>query len=314
MTAPLVLGVSPYHLTGPSPAAMAALLFADYAVTIVPTPPGEPDRNRARRAAETVPRFVELVDRWRWSVPLWLEGVLRADHAGEDPSQHVHEMVRAIETRDDLEPLRRFLHPDRDADDRVWLDAVASDLLRGGPDPGLAVPVTAALDVFCAESSLTAVRCDPTSVAERAEAKLADRIARVAAPGFIECSAERLLEARDLLAPELGALRAGLAASAPQADLRAAADAYARAFEAHRERLHRVEDEADPRVRSAIFSLEFARLPADAALQSSVLAAVATGAARASRRPPEPPNGTPAPGAPLSAVFVRVVGRPAAVA
>lgn len=303
---PLILGLSPYHLAGPSPAAIVSLLIADRVVTVVPTPPGEPDRARARRAAESIPRFVELVDRWRWSVPLWLDGVIRGDLDNQDPARGVHDVVREIGERDDLAPLRPFLHRGRDADDMLWLDAIASDLLRGGPDPGLAVPVTAALDTFCAHAGVLAARCEPKSIAERTEAKFARRRARLAVPGFLECTAERLLEARDLLEPELRGLRVALMTGATENACRQAAEAYTSAFESHADRLTRVDDDLDPRIRTAWISLELVELPADAALRSSVHAARAPEIAQSRRQPTSvlpPPPGT------LDAVFIRVIGR-----
>ncbi|MEQ8769592.1 MAG: hypothetical protein RIB60_03675 [Phycisphaerales bacterium] len=303
---PLTIGLSPYHLAGPSPAAVVSLLIADRVVTIVPTPPGEPDRARARRKAESIPRFVELVDRWRWSVPLWLDGVLRGDLDGDDPARGVHDVVRDIADRDDLTPLRPFLHRGRDADDRLWLDAIASDLLRGGPDPGLAVPVTAALDAFCARTGALAARCEPNSIAERAEVKLARRRARVAFPAFLGCTAERLLEARDLLEPQLRALRVAITTGAAEPACRAAADALAEAFESHADHLTRVVDDLDPRTRTAWVSVELSELPADAALRSSVHAAMAPEVGRLRRAPTAvlaPPAGS------LDAAFIRVVGR-----
>lgn len=301
---PLVLGVSPYHLTGREPAAMASMLLADRAVTIVPTPPGEPDPARARRTAERVPRFVELVDAWSWSVPLWQAGVIGASHAGDDPAHAVHAVARDIHEREHLADLRPFLRHAPDADDAHWLDAIARDLLKGGPDPALVVPVIAALDRLCAHSAIPAVRSAPASLAEKAEARLARPLFRVAVPALVACSAERLLEARDALAAPLRSLRLAVldATAGEAARVREAGAAYARAFEAARDDLTRPEDDDLPRVRHAMLALEGVRLPADAALRSSV-AAARSALGRGGGAPFAAPDDA------LAALVVRVIGR-----
>ncbi|MEZ6317796.1 MAG: hypothetical protein R3B49_03430 [Phycisphaerales bacterium] len=302
---PLVLAVSPYHLTGREPAAMASLLLADRVVTMVPTPPGEPDPTRARRTAERVPRFVELVEAWSWSVPLWREGVVCAHHDGDDPALEVHRVATDITERDELTDLRPFLRHAPVVDDRHWLDAIARDLLKGGPDPSLVVPVVAAMDRLCAHAGLVAVRSTPTSLAEQAESRLGRTLFRVAAPALVACSADRMLEMREALEAPLRALRRAIlgAMTDDEDHLRDAAAVLSRAFDAARDDLTRPEDDDDlPRVRAAMVSIEGVRLPTDAALRS-IVAAARSALGRSTGTPFAPADDA------LGAIIVRVIGR-----
>ena len=100
-----------------------------------------------------------------------------------------------------------FMREDLFEDEHHYLDAIAYDVLRGGPDPAICVPVNAGLDRFAAMHRLVVARSAPRSVAQKAEFELATRGFALVLPVFLQASGQRLLLARDLLADVLGDLR-----------------------------------------------------------------------------------------------------------
>ncbi len=313
---------------------MAALLLSDEAVTLRPSPAGaEGDASYAdvRRAAGALPRFYQFMESWQWSMPLWRTGVLNAGSGGEDAASDVGDVCEAIAAQDRLAPLRPLMRRDWLDDRARYLDAVAGDLLRGGPDPAVSVPLAAAIDRFSARHGLVVVRSAATSVAQKAEARLAQRLVAFAVPVLDQAEGDRLLEARRELAPELASLRAALAelvrlvqhgATGTDAGVRAleahvsgAAREYASAFGAVTAELTRTDDPDDARVTQAMVAVTLVRLPTDAVLRSSAAAARAyLGPATPPRRPPGAASATLPVHAPeaghLVAAMVKTIGRP----
>jgi hypothetical protein len=320
------IAVSPYHLTTREPAAAAALLLGGSIVTMLPGREGGPAGGtldgpaEAAGAAARVPRYLDFMQSWRWTVPLWHAGVIGAAWCGEDASGDVRGVCEAIAADEGLACLRGFLRPELLESGERYLEAVSRDVLKGGPDPGVSVPVAAGMDRFAGRHGMMVFRSEPTSVAQRAEERLGERVFSVAVPVLLQASAERYLLARELLGEELEDLRAELAGAAEGAlagrrngsvaGLASAARAYAAAFEAERGELlsgPKSDDEEDVRAVEGMVVLTGVVLPGDAALTSSVAAlrAVTPGLAAA----PANAGNLPARAGPFFTVLVRVVGR-----
>lgn len=297
--------VSPYHVTSREAPAMVALLLCDRVVTMMPAPEGEGARAGAERLAERVPRYARLIEAWRWSVPLWECGVLVGDIAGRTPGEAVHEAHGQIMSGADYSALRPLIC--EYADDGIYLRALAHDLLRGGPDPALTIPMAAGLDRFAARHGLAVARSHPVSLAQRQEERLWSPVACLALPVVLEGRAERVIEARELLCEEFGVLRGALSsvcAGADGAELRGAASAYRRAFARVADQL--VEPDPDE-VRTVLgeVSVRVVEMSSEAALLASVRAA-----ASIAREPAPGASGVIAlAGGRTVSLIVRVLGR-----
>ena len=276
------IAVSPYHLTTREPPAMAALLLGDEVVTMRPAPEG--GRDAAETAAEALPAYRALLESWGWTTALWRDGVIGAQADSDDPSDDVLDCLAELHSDDrmaELRPLLRFM-----GDTDRFLEIAAGDLLRGGPDPGVSVPVAAGLDRFASRHGLVVARAHPVSVAQRAEERIGKRLGSFAVPVLIEAEGPRLLEARVVLAGSLDALRAEFDSACERAwvgravepdPLRTTARAMTAAFEAARAHLTRPDDESGRCVRAATVSCTLVRMPADAVFVSSLAAARAMG-------------------------------------
>lgn len=265
------IGVSPYHLTTREPPAMAALLLATEVVTAVPGPVGVHAAVAARSAATRAPAFRELVRSWAWSKDLWQEGVLRSDVDGYEIIQEALGVLHAIRTDPRYAPLRRLMRDVGDED--VYLNAVAADLLKGGPDPGVLLPLSAAIDRVGAAHAMGVARSRAISVAQRAELRMLRDARSFVLPIFLQADATRILHARDVLLTRLEDLRGQLAALAAQErapGLERAMAAYASAFEQAREDLFDDATSDEVRAIEGAVSITLGFLPSDAVLRSSL--------------------------------------------
>jgi len=278
MTAPLVMSISPYHLTSREAPAMAALLLADECVTLLPTPEG--GREEAERVAADAMVYHSMIASWRWSVPLWESGVLLpAPEAAGDAKA----AAMRIDRDERFGPLRPLMNRAVFEDESVYLQAVSHDVLKGGPDPALLVPLCAGLDACSARRGIVSARAEAKSVAQRAEARLSRRVAACVVPVLVQADGSRVMEARAELGPELSELRSAIVEmtgpaltdpeSAPdparKQRLMDAARVYTAAFEAVHLELTRCDDPDDARVLYAPVSVQFVSMPQDAALVSS---------------------------------------------
>lgn len=284
----MLIAVSPYHITTREPAAVAAFLLARRVVTLLPAPFGTgptAQRDQVEAAAASVPRYLEFMNSWRWTIPLWEAGVVGPGLDGEDAVRDVRAVCESIEADERLSRLRVFMRPELWETEEGYLEAVARDLLKGGPDPGITVPLAAGLDRFATRHGLAVARSSPTSVVQRAEARLGERIFACAVPVLLQASGEKLLEAREVLEPELDDLRdvmedvaeldpgtANGELDVARGELAQAARAYAVAFEEHRDVLMRVEDQDELHVVTGMVSVTGMMLPSDAVLTSSMTA------------------------------------------
>lgn len=331
----MLFAVSPYHITTREPAALAAFLLARGVVTLLPAPGGSGGdstaggngsrRDRAREAAVSVPRYLEFMESWRWTVPLWEAGVVAAGLGGEDAVGDVRAVCESIEGDERFSRLRVFSKPELWETEEGYLEAVARDVLKGGPDPAITVPLAAGMDRFAARHGLVVARSAAISVVQKAEERLGRRVFAVAAPVLLQASAERLVAARVMLEAELDDMRgamedvAALEATAANGEmdeamsaLAQAARAYAAAFEESREALLKVEDEDELHVVAGMVSLTGMVLPCDAVLRSSMTALGAISPVLG----PAPARATNLPmavdamaGAPFLSVVVKVLGR-----
>jgi hypothetical protein len=204
-------------------------------------------------------------------VPLWREGVLCGSLEGEGFESDIADACRRIADEERFADLRPLIRAEVFEDPAEYVQAVAADLLKGGPDPALSVPIAAALDKFAARHGAFVARASATSIAQRAEEQLGAPVVSVGLPILLRASADRLLEARDRLACPLTELRAALnGTEGGSSGVREAAREYAAAFDAQRESLTEPDD--GHRAVAGTVMIGFRRLPVDAVLRSSVAA------------------------------------------
>jgi len=287
--------LSPYHLTTKEPPAMAALLLAERVVTFIPAPLSGNDNESLGRAVELSPSYLRFMDSWRWSMPLWDSGIVCAAFRNADASGDIRHVCSALSTDERFTPLRALMHEDLFEDEKRYLDAVSHDLLKGGPDPGVSLPVSAALDRFGCRNSLVVMRAHPTSVAQRAEEKLSKRLFTIAIPAVVQSDASRLATYRKELHEPLADLRKAMSDAAREsyrdadepldretlAEIDHAARAYAMEFDALREDMALDAQDDEVRLIDATVTLSMTAAPVDAVLRSGLTAMRAlTGAPR----------------------------------
>jgi len=106
---------------------------------------------------------------------------------------------------------------------------LSEDLAKGGPDPGLSVPMLGGLDAFASSVGGVAVRAGSGgaggrsvsgpgaywrgSVAQRAEAILAQPVFSVGIPVYTQADGETILETRRAIEGPLAALRSAMVAT-----------------------------------------------------------------------------------------------------
>lgn len=268
------LVVSPYHLTSRELPAMAALLLGERVFTLVPAPASPFDPASVRSAALS-PHYRRFVESWRWCEELWREGVLNAELRGSGPIGDVMESCAVIDRHANYAELRTLMRPALFDSEHEYLSAVAIDLLRAGPDPGISIPIAAGLDRFASRHRLVVARPEPVSLVQRLESRASDRRAGIAIPVLTQADAETLLMAREELEAELSDLRSAIASalSGDSSPLLPTAEAYTRAFSTARDQLVHPRDRDSTRTVDAFVSIWFAEHDCDAALRASVDAA-----------------------------------------
>ncbi|MEL6498516.1 MAG: hypothetical protein AAF937_03740 [Planctomycetota bacterium] len=268
----MIAALSPYLLTTREPAAMVAMLLADHVVTVVPSPDGVATRETVGRAAGSIPSYLELLESWSWSMPLWQAGAIASDFEGDDAIDDIRAALVQIETDDRFAAMRPLMHAALEDTGEVYLRRFADDLLKAGPDPAISVPVAAGLDRYAGRLGLIVVRGEPSSVAAKQESGLMRTIARFAVPALMQAGGQRLLVAREELRDELDALRDAID-DGDEGSIRTAAGAVNDAVERIAEDLTRVTDPDEPRTILGMASVTLAELPAEAVQRSSCLAA-----------------------------------------
>ena len=279
---------------------MVGLLYFDRVFTYLPVPGAGESRDDIRAALRMSPRYERLLESWRWSVPLWRAGViasrLEPSTPAADPAIEIAGATARIESAPPFKVVAGFLHKQmfRAGDTATLslgprpLDAVSADLLKGGPDPGISVPIVAGLDQFAGRHGLVAVRSGgvgqrrggvASSLAQRAEERLAPTLLTVAVPVLSQCGANTLLAARAATKPlrlafdtalkNLVAERTPAAAAATRAAARALADGLAAFFTP----LEGKDDDSGKQVRSTFVRAALSIMPPDASLIAACAAA-----------------------------------------
>lgn len=242
------LVLSPYLLTARDPAALTAMLLGDHVTTLLPVPQGALDRVSVRAAMRRSPRFARLLESWRWIAPVFEAGVAGSTARGRDPVEDAGACRERIESADPSGQradgrrrarrgeaasdapaggLRGFLHEGPISGTPEALERLSDDLAKGGPDPGLSVPILGGLDAFASSVGGVTVRAGSRgaggpaarnagahwrgSVAQRAEALLAQPVFSVGMPIYTQADGETLLEARRALAGPLAGVRRAMA-------------------------------------------------------------------------------------------------------
>jgi hypothetical protein len=284
--------LSPYHLTTREMTAMAALLLAGRVYTMMPVPLQGETVDAVREAIDHAPRYRRLLNNWLLLAPLFNAGVISTLCTGEDPAADVRRAAERIGHEQAWEPLRQFAHGDLFDDADHYLDTLSADLLKGGPDPGVALPACAGLDAFAAQHDLPVFRTGHTaangvrggagggsgSLAQQVEARLGEPLFSVGLPVLKQAGARAIASARAVLKTELTALRDAVDAAtlhpgavSAQA-VRRAGSAYSTAFKRELGAKLNRDDEGGRRLMPGFVSLSARRVPLDAALISSIAA------------------------------------------
>lgn len=285
----MIFAVSPYHVTTREAPALVALLLADEVVTLVPSPVVPASDAPAHEAAYETSRrsaaFADFGKAWAWSAPLWREGVLRGELGGVSPLEEFERVAGIIRADDRFAALRALMRDEIDAD--RFLDAVARDLLKGGPDPCYSVPIAAAMDRFATREAVFVLRTGATSVAQRAEQALARPLFSAAIPVLVQADADRMLHAREVLRTAREDLAAALRevpllsradGSMPPDQSRAlvnACERYSLAFAEVRDEVFHDSRDDEVRAIEGVAVISAMAMPSDAVLRSSVQAIAA---------------------------------------
>jgi hypothetical protein len=282
----VLIALSPYHLSTREPAAMASLLLASRVITMMPVPSSGTSHEDLWSAVDRSPAYLRFMDSWKWSIDLWRSGVIASTFMGQDAADDMAAVCEKIDRDQNYLPLRPILRRTLFDDDRNYLGALATDLLKGGPDPGISVPLAAALDRFASRHGMPVARSAPVSIAQQAETRLGRRLIATALPILTQAEGERIARARDILAAPLAELRRVLdtlvkecIASDPTwspgsllaAELNSAAADYNEAFNQNREELLRCHKDEIRSIEGTV-TLSLVLFPGDAVLRSSLAA------------------------------------------
>lgn len=315
----MIVAVSPYHLTSREAPAYAALLLARQVVTLLPAPRG--GMEGAAALASRVRAYADFTRSWAWTSPLWRAGVLTGEIEGRPALEELEEVSTLIRRDDRYAAIRAFFRAGDFADEAGYLAGIAADVLRAGPDPGLSLPVVAALDRFALRHGAAVARPVAVSLAQQAEMKSARPLASFAVPVLVQADAERLLRARAVLSPALEGLWAACESipattaehgtidpRSRDAVVHAAAD-LSRQFEAEHARLFENCKGDDVRAIEAAATVSLVAMPGDAVLRSGVAAIEGVTRGRAaSARTTLPVLADPLSGRWLTAMIVKPLG------
>lgn len=270
--------VSPYHLSGRDPVALAALLLGERAVTYLPTPASGESRASVQEAASRSPRYLELMNSWRWSAPLWRGGVIGSIRDGEDAGADVEAVRGELAQGVGLPGLGEFVRRDGEGNGERYLDALCADVLKGGANPGISIAVGVGMDRFAARHGLMVARSGEVSVSQRMESRMGRRLFALAVPVLVRASAGCILETRAALAGPLAQLRSAVVGQAlddsPESRERLgdAAAAYGSAFGDVRRGVVGEDDDEGTLVVDGYASITAMAMPTDVVLRSGAAA------------------------------------------
>lgn len=236
------LTLSPYEIERSSEAACAALLLcADEAGVLVMNPgPFEPrGAEAARDLALRAPTFGRLLDRWRWTGAPWRSGLLRSAGTGRALADAIERSRAELHADPALAPLRGLLSHDATDDEARFVEAVSLDLIRGGADPAISLPLVNAAERLAIESE-SAIACGEASGMIWRPRLTGSEALSLSIPIIVGADGEDLMRWRAALDEPLASLRAALhdamgairagALNGERTSARLAAESYAHAF------------------------------------------------------------------------------------
>lgn len=295
---------------------MAAAMLAHSIVTMMPVPAEGADQHVVEQMVHDVPRYHELIDAWRWCAPMWESGLIASVFNGNDPAQDVRAVVNDIHDKRELRGLAGLVDKAVYHDERSYIAALSLDLLRGGPDPSVCVPIACGLDRFACRHGFVSVRSEPVSLVQRTEARVAKKIAAAAIPVFLQADADTIAQTRVMLEPELEALRTVLDHATenadlgvyPQQHLRAAASRYTDAFDEVERELAHEHSKDEARLVSGTVSINLVSFPYDTALAAGAAAAKSMGFGTA-KTPADSPSWQRDSGSRITSMIVKLLAR-----
>lgn len=202
--------ISPYDVSARSAAAVSACWLGERVVTLLPGPVGDLPREPGALARAGSPAFSRLTESWEWSSALWRAGVLTPGMDGETVSETVRSTARSIGGDASSGKLGPLMQRAQSASDAAWFDSVCRDLILGGFNPAVSVPLSSAVERFAAGHGLTLMRVPATSLAGKLEAAGGRVVFRVSLMTVLEADASDLLKLRASMGESLARLRAAL--------------------------------------------------------------------------------------------------------
>ncbi len=239
---PLDLVLSPYDVSARSAAAVGACLLGDRVLTLMPGPGSDLPRDPGSLARHGSPAFERLTEAWAWSGPLWRAGVIGAGMNGQAVAEALRHARAGIERDPTMAALASLMNrTDPGEQDAKRFEAICRDLVTGGINPSVTVPMASALESFAAEHALTLVRGAPRSVVGRLEKANERVVFRLSVLAVVEADASDLVRLRAALAESAAPFRASLsrllqatrgrARTGEIADALGAADAHRSVFD-----------------------------------------------------------------------------------
>lgn len=242
------LYLSPFELTQSSPAAAAAMLLASDDAglrTLLPAPFAGSGPADTFNAARHAPSYHRLIESWHWTTPLWRAGLLTAARQGRQLADDLLRIASALAADPAFQSAPHIFPLEAFGDEASMLEAVSRDILRGGVDPGIHVPLNRLTESLAADEGAPIMASDHRRPVARCESPNGSASGGITLSVLLHADADAILTLRDWLAPELDALRAALpnsdappASAARTACLRAA-DNLNRAFNDRLPRIHR---------------------------------------------------------------------------
>lgn len=233
--------LSPYEISASSPAATAAMLLGnDHAgvLAVQPGPFAEVTPERARELAMLAPSFARLLDAWSWTGPLWRGGLVRAAGSGRALADMIARSRAELTADPALTAAHSVLGTIAD-DETAFVEALSRDLIRGGSDPALSLPLVSVAERLAAESESALICGDAAGLIWKPRLGAGPALS-FSIPLPLGASGDELLNWRESLASPLTSLRESLAEAVTYARaarlnghataVRLAAESYATAF------------------------------------------------------------------------------------
>ena len=210
MSAGLDVMLSPYDLAPRAASIFVGALLASRVFTLLPTPQDAADFEALRVAGARSPMFLRLAESWRWSGPLWRAGVIVPGLSGARLADEMTVVQTRLSEDESFAALRPLLDRDNDLGVTEKFESLCRDLLLGGANPAVSVPLTAGIERFASASGLAIVRVTPASLAGRLERHNAKVAARLNLAAIVEADADDFLAIRGSMSHTLDSLRAAL--------------------------------------------------------------------------------------------------------